>query len=777
MRNEQISWTHDWPFSSWVSLLLVVAIVGWTLWCYYRDRSLLGATAWLLLATLRIVALVGIFLAAWGWQTRRYETELPRLIVMIDLSESMTSNDGLESVERRSTLRNELGAPNSATGATRIEVAQLALAKQNRWLHRIDRRYDLRFYTVSDNIVPRKTTLETLPDHSQHWKADGKASRLGKAIDEIVTRVRGVPTAGIVFFTDGAVTSGPSLTDSAESARRRHLPIFFVGLGRRDPARDVRIESVVVDSPVFLDDTVRADVTVRTSGDITGPINVELRDSVTDELLATDTNSLSTTGDDGIAKAILWFEASEIGTRKLKAYVEPHPGEVDTENNSREFSVDVRDTVLNVLLVAAKPTWEYRLLKQLFERTRSERGAAVELTAVQQDADPEHARQDASSEIVVPVGRDALFAYDVIILLDADLTRIGQSTLQHLRAFVEQRGGGLVIGAGIHFFPQTFQATPLADFLPAAPDRFRFPSQHDLLTRSWHVEPTRVGIDHAALRLLASEQETRAIWTQLPALRWLAVPDGLAAGSQTLLQTVAEPSGESNPVVIWRYIGAGEVVFHATDETFLWSRFQGSQQYYERYWMQLVRQLGRKRLAGDGDPVILTTDRREYEMGETATVRLRFLSPQNVPATGVEIEWRSGDGRTDRLTLQRSIADPQWLVGRLPPLPPGSYELSIVQPVSVGRAVRATFHIRSAFGEQAHMERDDRAMRLAARISGGRVYEPDQLDELVKDLPKGRPTRVAALPPEPFWNRWPWLVLLAGVLLAEWTLRRWWSLA
>ncbi len=78
------------------------------------------------------------------------------------------------------------------------------------------------------------------------------------------------------------------------------------------------------------------------------------------------------------------------------------------------------------------------------------------------------------------------------------------------------------------------------------------------------------------------------------------------------METVGNAAaGESpSPLIFLQFVGAGRVVFHAFDESYLWSRFRGSDVYYERYWMQTIRYLSRSKLLGTSRGVELTSDRR-----------------------------------------------------------------------------------------------------------------------------------------------------------------------
>ena len=69
--------------------------------------------------------------------------------------------------------------------------------------------------------------------------------------------IRGAPPAAIVLFTDGQTTEGESLSKAAELAARKGVPLYTVGLGSPEPARDLELSELLVDDVVFVDDAVR----------------------------------------------------------------------------------------------------------------------------------------------------------------------------------------------------------------------------------------------------------------------------------------------------------------------------------------------------------------------------------------------------------------------------------------------------------------------------------------------------------------------------------------
>ncbi|MEZ6143903.1 MAG: hypothetical protein R3B91_00430 [Planctomycetaceae bacterium] len=68
------------------------------------------------------------------------------------------------------------------------------------------------------------------------------------------------------------------------------------------------------------------------------------------------------------------------------------------------------------------------------------------------------------------------------------------------------------------------------------------------------------------------------------------------------------------PVIVSQRYGAGQVLFHASDELWRW-RERVEDRYYGRYWLQMVRYLSRSKLRGseqgvgtsDAEPQRLST--------------------------------------------------------------------------------------------------------------------------------------------------------------------------
>src|SRR5262245_29700161 len=94
---------HSFPWPSWVLLLFGIAAVAYVYWIYRRDAGHLGRSARLGLAALRL-ATIGVLLFILSQAVLAIErTGLPYVVVMLDVSGSMGTEDGFAQSETKSS--------------------------------------------------------------------------------------------------------------------------------------------------------------------------------------------------------------------------------------------------------------------------------------------------------------------------------------------------------------------------------------------------------------------------------------------------------------------------------------------------------------------------------------------------------------------------------------------------------------------------------------------------------------------------------------------------
>ena len=371
----------------------------------------------------------------------------------------------------------------------------------------------------------------------------------------------------------------------------------------------------------------------------------------------------------------------------------------------------------------------------------------------------------------------SLFSYDVVILGDVNPSLLSPTALTNLAEFVDQPGKGrsLVLMAGPKFMPQAFRDTPLARLMPFELSSVRYPDASKPLTDGFVVQPTDLGLATPAMQLGDTPEETRAIWQNLPPLYWMIEIADLKPAARVLAVNPSRmgPDGKPLPVIILQYVGAGKVLFQATDETYRWRRRAGDV-YLARYWVQMIRYLSRSKLSGGDNSARLTSDRREYRAGEPVRVQVRFMDERLAPPedNGVTVVLQHQGQKTQQVQLRRAEAGRGVFEGLLQNLPEGAYHAWIAVPTLKGEEAAADFVVAPPQGELAQVQAEIGEMRGAAKATKGLFYTPADADQLPADLPEGRQIPIENLPPMPLWNTWPVLLMFLMLLIGEWLLRK-----
>ena len=266
-----------------------------------------------------------------------------------------------------------------------------------------------------------------------------------------------------MLLTDGQTTDGEPLAKAAEFAARKGVPIYPIGLGRprarprpgadRTAGRRRRLRRRPGPVP-----GQAAGAGVRRAGGHRPAQGARRRPSA-DPNAAREIESIRV---DGPAR-----RPAEAGRDRPPAQarpgeityileVEPRPRELQTENNRIERTINVRKEKLKVLLVDSEPRYEFRYLKNYLEREET-----IDLSVVLLSSDPEYSEQDRSALPTFPAAKDELFAYDVVLIGDADPSFLSASQMQNLAEFVTEKGGGILFIAGENFDPLRYKGTPL----------------------------------------------------------------------------------------------------------------------------------------------------------------------------------------------------------------------------------------------------------------------------------------------------------------------------
>ena len=752
----RLNWNWNWPL--WATLLAVVVAAVWVMAIYYRETSTAGRKMRLLLSCLRLTALAVVLLMFAQPTLEWFRTARPRLILLVDRSASMGTLDRY---------------PRQTKDISRLQAWQdFLLREQSQLVSQWQADYELDIVTFDEQIEPLETKETTFVEQLQSLQlADDQASgtRLGDAVDYALRELPGAPPVALIVLTDGIATRGQTLQQAAERARQLRVPLYTVAVGSDRVRPDIAVENLLIEEIIFPGDRLQVEATVRATGFAGKPVDVVLRDTSTQSVLAQ--TSLKLPADQATEIVRLSIRPSEPGPLSLEIGVEPLADETNTENNTAAQVVDVRDEKIRVLLVQSQPSYEYRALKSLLERD-----PAVELRVRLQEADADYPSVDDTALRAFPTSEQALFDYDVLLLGDADLGLLPSSVWPLIERFVAEHGGGLVGIAGPRFMPLAYRGNrPLEVLLPMKMNSLN--PLHSQLggSETFAIYPTVLGWRTPSLQLGETTAESERIWNALPPVSWLLRIEDVKPGAQVLAEHpgLSNRQGQRLPVILRHYVGAGEVLFHATDETWRW-RWRTDDRYFARYWGQVVRRLGRGRLASGRLGVQLSVDRFLYEPGEPVQLQVRFRNPSQAPAADdqVVVQLQRNIGPPREVTLQRRLGRRGLFAGSVEELAPGEYEALLVQPNLGGPTEVARFEIRLPPRELSQLVADRRGLSEAAEISGGKFFTIEEASLLSEQLPAPRQLAVDAQPPRSLWNTHVLVALFVIVLTSEWILRR-----
>lgn len=770
---------HSFPWPMWALLIFSAVAIAYVLVVYKRDAGHLSRRARLTLVSLRIAAVASLLFVLSGAVLSIERTGLPYVVILLDNSGSMATEDATAKSEDRAFVEGLL-ARGKLERPSRLNLGKsLLLQDEGALLKRLLEHHKLRLYTVAEaesilgeHAYLQAAEIDRLLPLLRPVATQGDQTRLGDALRGVLNGLRGTPPSAIVLISDGVTTDGEKLSAAARYARQKSVPVFCVALGNADPVRDLELHNLLVDDVAFVNDPVTFAYSLTGRGLTGKKTRVTLRMKGEGDVLASQE---VTVGEEGKPQKLeLTYTPATIGDLELVLEATPVDNEANVGNNREIRRITVRDEKIRVLLVDSLPRWEFRELKALLEREKT-----VELKTVLQDSDPEYAQEDLYALSHFPVTKDELFQYDVLIFGDVNPSYLSGSVLENIREFVGDRGRGLLFVAGPDNNPALYRGTPLESLLPIELDGIKVPSPDESIAESFRPELTIEGRKGSAIfRFSDNELDSLEVWKSLPGLFWMVEAPALKPGAIVYATHPFRTGAKGKlPVILTQRFGNGKVIFHATDELWRW-RFRTGDTYYGRYWVQVVRFLARSKLLGKESSAELTVDRKVYRTGETVTLRVRFVDEKLAPTEndGVTVVIEKAEGTQKKTVLSRIPEAVAVFEGQLPQAAEGKYHAWVATPTFVKAPPAEDFEVRPSERETRVLRTDMGELKQAASLTGGKVFTLQSAETLSAEIPRGLPVPLETDKPINLWNHWIALSLFTSFLSLEWLLRKRWRL-
>ena len=596
----------------------------------------------------------------------------------------------------------------------------------------------------------------------------GAQTRLGAALDGARQELAGLPLAGMVLVSDGADTTDASLTESLLALKAASVPVFTVGVGRDRLARDVQIDRVSTPRTALKGTSLVIDAVVTQTGYAGETVSLDVEDE--GRIVGSQEVKLPIDGEPAAVR--VRFTAADAGPRIFKFRIAPRPGELVTQNNTREALIDIADRREKILYYEGEPRPEMKFLNRAVEDDKN-----LAVVTLQRTADTKYLRLgvDDKEQLLAgfPKTREELFQYRGLILGSIEAGAFSGDQLRMISDFVERRGGGLIMLGGARSFAEGgYAGTPVADTLPVILER---PARtvDNLPVSRLHVKPTRAGEAHGVTQIAPTEAASNARWPDMPILTSVNAIHDVKPGATVLLNGTDERHRDQ-VVLAWLRYGRGKTLAFPVQDSWHWQmdvKMSLEDQTHENFWRQLLRWLV------DGVPeavdVHTTTDR--VEPGEPVTlvaevvdpsfmevndarVIAKVTGPKGAPVD-VPMQWTGERNGEYRATF---------------PAPDQGMYVAQVEATRGGKTLgTGTTEIRAVPSDAEYFDATMHAARLKriADETGGRFYTPETIGGMPEDLRyTGR--GVTTVEERELWHMPIVMVLLVGLIGAEWGYRR-----
>ena len=651
--------------------------------------------------------------------------------------------------------------PPEGSGKSRLDaVRDKLLDPKSPLLQKLSDNYDLRLFRFGT------TTEPIAPGSVAGLRATDQGTRLLELLQS-AARDAGAQS-GIIVFSDG-ITNGDkkNLSDSPPLP----VPVFTVGVGESEGFTDVRIAEVRAPEFAFRGRELKVDVVVQAYG-LKGKV-VPLyfnrgRNLITGRSVSVDADSFE-------QKITLSFTPTEIGTHTFSLNIPAQAGEQITQNNQKEFKIDVQRDKIRVLTLSGSPSWDYRFLRMAMKQD-----PLIELVSfvfLRTPTDTVDVPEDQLSLIPFPIDDifiEELKNFDVVFFDDfSHRAYFNPVYLEKVRDFVRDGGGLAMIGGSRSFDSGGYADSALRDVLPVELDgKGAYRTQES-------VRPvlTAAGKVHPITRLLPDPRSNEEAWQKMPPLTSMNQVHG--ARGETLLS-----AGGSGPLLTIGRFGKGRTLALMSDDVWRWNFIAVGNRESPQNHLKLIRQAARWLAHEPSFEQVQIRPLPVSRPGEKVGIKLHVLNDDFTPARQAAVQLRVIGPEGEPILLPAVAESDEGDYGaEYTPTQEGDYRVEAEASLGskkLGRA-RSSFAVAFKYGETDDgRPRIDLLKEIATNSKGGffplSSFDEKSLEAIAAKLESHAPSQIVEQRQTRLWSTlWPFSIILV-LLSAEWWMRRKWGL-
>ncbi|MCZ6475036.1 MAG: glutamine amidotransferase [Gammaproteobacteria bacterium] len=734
----------------------------------FEQGDFLFASGWplWLLVVVSLAATIGI---GYSLLQRRDSLSLVRLIALAGLQTAMVtlvlvllwqpalSSDTLRAEDNTVALLLDTSASMSYGEAEESRLQQAVAALNDGVLEDLSATLETRLYAFSKDSI----TIDSL----EQVPPPGAATHLGDAVLGVLREARTSALGAVVLISDGADNSNELDTARLAEIAGFGVPVYTVGVGRETIPEDVELESVIMTTQVTAGSRVSAQVSIRHARP--GTVRLKVYDG--DAILSSE--ELTLPDRDGVTTHWVDFDVGDVGVKDLRFVLDAIPGERNTVNNVQSRVIEVPAERRRILYIEGEPRWEYKFIRRAVEEN-----SPIRLASLLRTTPNKFYRQgiDDPTELEngFPEDRETLFNYDALIIGSFEAAALTPEQLDNISAFVSERGGSLLMLAGLRGLADGgWGNSVVADVLPAhlpdidATTFLRLPAK---------VSLTPAGEDSLLTRLDSDRDANIALWEEMPDIADYQYLDGLKPGAETLLEV--DIQGTNHPLLVHQRYGRGHAFILATGGTWRWQmQLPSEDQRHETFWRQMLRAL----VSSSPRPVVLSAERLFYADDTEVTLRAEVKNKEYLPvanaAVSVSVTTDVG-GPAQVIEMQAIPGEFGMYAATIQADRTGMYRFEVEARLGEESLGEARLAVRRADGivEHFQIQQNRSLLENLANMTGGRYFSLDDLDALPETIQFSDAgileTKVLDL-----WNMPIVFLLLLLLKTGEWLLRLFWG--
>lgn len=700
----------------------------------------------------------------------RQQSELPgEIVFIIDNSQSMLLTDRLN--ERRDFQSNKNAEPGVIPSNSR-------LARALKWIR------EQIASTGTGDTVPRlraltatKSGMREIANGIQARQLEDKLTHQGWADELLVAspidtwlrspvlvEQQASPVSGrraIVLLSDGQRTNrlSDSVTRTGASAG---VKIHTVGMGARQDLADVAIQTVTLPERITRTGKVTGKIVLATTAcpsDQSVSLSLDMAGRSVWTTEQPFTNGKSEVQFDFPASALSGPtdpNRQDVGAEPitLTARAKVNFAEATLRNNTYQCTASVAQRASRVLVLDQHSRWETRYLHNLFTRHP---GWEIELLIGQAGQFENLAELDLSE-------------YDLLILGDITVAELpGDQEHQDFASAVRKH---LSLGGGVVFIDgresRLWSDNPIAGWLPRrADDSSDLDSRLPLSFKLREDASTLAALDLTGTAN-SDDDANRSLWRGLPPPKFI---QNVRPGDADEVLAELTDTIDRLPVLVSRRIGAGRVLYCATDELWRW-RYKVADEWHSRFWLQVALWLQRTAARRENEFVTLEASGTTFSVDEELEVLCRLKEDTGQPPRLVTIVLSDSSDRVVERQLATMSTDGSYrAAAKL--IRPGTYNVrceiegyssdafDITLPIVIRQPPSVEFTATKC--------NEEYLKEIANRAKGTYRHESDNpnIDDLVTEL-SGSAVESEVTP---LWSTAGWLATVLAILSVEWFLR------